>query len=79
MVGQTVFTERYNVGDGQSWSSVMASKRRAREAALASFNKWRDAHRAAQVISVETTSFESLNSDESPFWVELTVTYEEMP
>ena len=60
-----------------SRESLRASKSNAYNDLLRQVNNWRKDHSAAVILAIQYNGFSSGNSDDSPFWVNAMITYEE--
>ena len=77
MISRKVFTEKYNVWHGMPWRMVGEAKNAALDVCMARLNAWRESERVT-IITIQEESFESENSDYSPFWVKLVVIFDDV-
>ena len=77
MISRKVFTEKYNVWHGMPWRMGGEAKKAALDVCMARLNAWRESERVT-IITIQEESFESENSDYSPFWVKLVVIFDDV-
>lgn len=69
------FIEYYDVYDGMPDNEFKKARKTAKDKLLLSLNSWKGKGKY-KIINIESTYFNSQNSDHSPFWEKLVVYYE---